>query len=105
VQTKLIEAMSQGKAAVVSPQVADGITTGRFEPFLVAADEGTFAGHVCRLLAEDSAVRRLGRDAWACADAHYRAADQLARLETLLTARPSASGRSGEIASLEKAPA
>lgn len=105
VQTKLIEAMSQGKASVVSTHVADGITTGRFEPFLVAADENTFAGHVCRLLAEDAAVRRIGRDAWACADVYYRGRDQLARLEELLKAGTMSAGRPERRASPEPATA
>lgn len=84
VQTKLIEAMSRGKASVVTPEVAEGITTGRFEPFLVGGEPVAFAAHVCQLLACDGAVRRVSEAAWSCADAYYRADAQLVRLESLL---------------------
>lgn len=105
VQTKLIEAMSHGKASVVTPEVAGGITTGGFTPFLIGGDARAFAEHVCTLLADDVAVRRTGRQAWACADAYYRADEQLERLDALLTGKLHARGVVERPALAEAAPA
>jgi sugar transferase (PEP-CTERM/EpsH1 system associated) len=84
VQTKLIEALAAGRAAVVTPHAAGGIEYDDPPPFLVAASPREFADAVVRLLRDDATARALGARARAVACANYAAEDQYARIERWL---------------------
>ncbi len=85
VQTKLIEALAAGRAAVVTPHAAGGIEYDDPPPFLVAGSPDEFATAVVRLLRDDAVVRVLGARARAVACANYAAADQYGRVERWLS--------------------
>lgn len=84
VQTKLIEAMAHGKAAVVTPQVAGGFDALVDPPFCVAGDTRDFVRHVTTLLDSDAAVRNLSTRARQFVADEYDATAQLIELERLL---------------------
>lgn len=84
VQTKLIEALAAGRAAVVTPQVAAGIDCDDPPPFMVAGSSVEFAEAVVRLLRDDASARALAARARAVAEAGYSADDQMRRIESCL---------------------
>ncbi|MBU0638073.1 MAG: glycosyltransferase [Planctomycetes bacterium] len=84
VQTKLIEALAAGKAAVVTPAAAAGIDYSGAPPFLIAATPREFSAAVVRLLRDEHLARELGERARAVAHANYRIEDQARLLERWL---------------------
>lgn len=84
VQTKLIEALAAGKAAVVTPQAAAGIDYAGDPPFVVAETPAEFAQAVRRLLHDGELAWELGLRARSAAVAKYRARDQVAQIERFL---------------------
>jgi sugar transferase (PEP-CTERM/EpsH1 system associated) len=84
VQTKLIEALAAGRAAVVTPQAAAGIDYDDPPPFLIAPSARAFAEAVVRLLRDEPQARALGARARATAEAYYDAEEHLARIERWL---------------------
>ena len=86
VQTKLIEAMAAGKAAVVTPESAAGIDYAGEPPFLIAESPRQFADSVLHLLADDSLARQLGARARALAESKYGVNDQVRLVERWLLA-------------------
>jgi sugar transferase (PEP-CTERM/EpsH1 system associated) len=86
VQTKLIEAMAAGKAAVVAPESAAGIDYTGEPPFLIAATPGEFADAVLRVLRDAALAERLGMRARQVAQENYRVQDQVRRIEQWLQA-------------------
>ncbi|MEW6249698.1 MAG: glycosyltransferase [Planctomycetota bacterium] len=85
VQTKLIEAMAAGRAAVVSPQAAAGLEYDDPPPFLIAAAPTEYAAAVVRVLRDETLARALATRARALARAKYAVADQMHALERWLT--------------------
>jgi len=107
VQTKLIEAMAAGKAAVVTPDAAAGIDYGNEPPFLLAETPEQYAQCVLRLLSDDRLAGKLGARARAVVEANYRVEEQVRLIERWLQAdgaagqpatepQPTAGGQSGE---------
>jgi sugar transferase (PEP-CTERM/EpsH1 system associated) len=84
VQTKLIEALASGRAAVVTPQAAAGIDYDDPPPFLVAPSPTEFAEGVVRLLRDEAQALALGARARATAEANYAAEEQQERIERWL---------------------
>ena len=107
VQTKLIEAMAAGKAAVVTPDAAAGIDYGNEPPFLLAETPEQYAQCVLRLLSDDRLAGELGARARAVVESNYRVEEQVRLIERWLQPdgaadqptgepRPTAGGQSGE---------
>ncbi len=84
VQTKLIEAMAAGRAAVVTPQVASGIDYDDPPPFMVASSAREFADAVIRVLRDDAHARSLSKRSRAVATANYSAPTQMRLIEQWL---------------------
>jgi sugar transferase (PEP-CTERM/EpsH1 system associated) len=111
VQTKLIEAMAAGKAAVVTPDAAAGIDYSDQPPFLMAQTPEQYAQCVLRLLSDDQLAAELGARARAVVEANYRVEQQVRSIERWLQPeaaadqpvaypRPMAGAQSGEARSV-----
>jgi sugar transferase (PEP-CTERM/EpsH1 system associated) len=84
VQSKLLCALAAGKAAVVTPETADGVTYDGEPPFLIAREPDEFADAVLRLLEDDALATRLGARALRMIAAHYQPREELRRIEQAL---------------------
>ena len=93
VQSKLLVAMATGRPAVVTSDVAAGLTCTGAPPCLVANSPRDFAAAVVRLLNDEELCRRLGGRARELMEARYAAGRQLEMLERLLAGEPAGGGR------------
>jgi glycosyltransferase involved in cell wall biosynthesis len=95
VQTKLIEALAAGRAAVVTPQAAAGIDYDDPPPFLVAGSAAEFAQAVVRLIRDTALARSLADRARRLAQVNYDAEDQMRRIEGWLQSDHGQAARTG----------